>query len=89
VVTFTNLGTAWKTIIFTSPFIPTTTKSFVFGFNGMDFSGFSNLGFDFSVNPIPSGKDYTFTLKNLWSTTIIPGLNFFIMLPSEFRCPNN
>lgn len=89
VVTFTNLGATQKTTIYTAPFIPTTTNNIVFGMNGMDLSGFLNLGFTFTINPTPLVKDYTFTLKNLWAGTSIPRLDFLILLPTEFRCPNN
>jgi hypothetical protein len=89
IVTFQNLGSTDQTAIFNAPFVPTTTNSIVFGMNGLDISGFLELGFDFTLNSVPVGKDYTFILRNLWLSTSFLRLDFFILLPSEFRCPNN
>lgn len=62
IVTFTNLASSDRPLIYTSLYTPTTVNSLVFGLNGMDLSGDPELGFNFLLNPLPTGNDYTFTL---------------------------
>ena len=92
VITFANLlvGTGSNLVrTYTALFNTITTDSILFGWNGMEFDGYANIGFEFSINPVPIGTSYSITLLNRYTTSAIPRLDLMVLLPSEFKCPNN
>ena len=92
VITFASLlAGAGSQIIktYTTLFNPNSTNNILFGFNGMELNGYAKFGFKFAIDPVSVGTSYTVTLTNMFTTSAIPRLDLMLVLPSEFRCPNN
>ncbi len=67
-------------MIFQALYTPPSTY-ILFGICGFDFSQYAEIGFQFSINAVSSGNNFTIKLNNTYGGSI-PRIDLLVVLPS-------